>query len=237
MIRRTRVPGAIPRWTIIALGICTVARGQTTQPITTPDQLLKDPRLYRAPPAPAFFDHPASDFRRGMFAVSLAGAGMTLDDSNHDSLGFIRLGGEYFLSRNTSANLEFDMAPGTLKCGNQTVVTDADGLQEYQSNDSYNLRAYGGLLLLRTYPIRKPNYAIYLDGGFGGLHGHSPYPPQSGKDDWMQAIGGGIALRASANAWWYIGARYVRLSTDFFPSRSSYGFSGIQYYVGINFRL
>jgi hypothetical protein len=197
---------------------------ETSPSSTKPGDWLLAPD-HSAPP-PIFKDRPRDPFHQGSFDFFLGSEVLVVADAHHDSLGFLELGGDYFIANGVSAGLQIGVSPNF-------YVVDRE---PFPSNLRMNIRAYSGMLIARAYLIHSPDFSFYLDGGIGGLHGEGPFPAQGVNNNWAQAIGAGITFKATGSAWWILGARYIRLSPDFFHVARNGDSNGTQCYLGISFR-
>ena len=200
------------------------ASGQTTQttaPTTYPVVIQ---------PWPYPDDRPrASWTKRGDFDVSLGVEGLTLDTHDHDTLGFLTLGGGYHFSGRVSAHVQAELSAGEVGS-----FTYEDG----QLDDAYvKLRAIGGFASVRYEFLRARGVGMFVDGGLGHLTAHGGFLPGRADDAWEEAVGAGVLCRLGANTYLAGGVRYVRLSPELFSSSSSRAANGVDYWLNVSFRL
>ena len=185
MVRRDLV-GEI----ILAVGVVNVTgrfsvAAALTQPAPATDSFMVPlPSEYR--PGPAFVDAAPSPFHRGATSVSLAMEGLSITNTNTDTLGFIDVGAEYFISRAVSANFNFAFSAAALEWPDDGQLCDT----------RVRIRSYFGLVGLRAHLIRRSDFSFYVDGGLGGLHAFDPFPENGVRSNWMQAVGAGFTLRS-----------------------------------------
>jgi hypothetical protein len=205
---------------IIASNIVTA---QVTQPSPLPTQPFLPLSAY--PSGPAYYDRPQGDFGRGRFGLSFGAEGLTATDTNHETLGFLTLGTEYFAMKGIAIVAEAELCPGTFEAGQDDCLSDS----------RFTLRAGGGMLFLRGYLLHFSDLSLYVDGGIGGMHAHA-FPQERVDDNWVQAIGCGASFRAGSNTYVFAGARYVRLSSNFLAIPGRPQSNGVQYYIGVSVR-
>ncbi len=167
--------------------------------------------------------------KRGDFDVSLGVEGLTLDTHDHDTLGFLTLGGGYHFTGRVSAHVQAELSAGEVGS-----FTYEGGRLE----DAYvKLRAVGGLASVRYEFLRARGAGMFVDGGIGHLTAHGGFLPGRADDAWEEAVGAGVIWRLGANAYLAGGVRYVRLSTALLSSSSSRAANGLDYWLSVSFRL
>ena len=166
---------------------------------------------------------------RGDFDVSVGVEGLTLDTHDHDTLGFLMLGGGYHLSGRVSAHVQAELSAGEVGS-----FTYEDG----QLDDAYvKLRAIGGFASVRYEFLRARGVGMFVDGGIGHLTAHGGFLPGRADDAWEEAVGAGVICRLGANTYLEGGVRYVRLSPELFGASRDRSANGVGYWVNVVFRL
>jgi len=198
-----------------------IARAQTTAPTSYP--VVIQPWPYPVERGAV------SWMKKGDFDVAVGAEGMTLDTHDHDTLGFLTLGGGYHFTGRVSGQVQLGLSGAEVGS-----FTYTDG----QLEDAYvKLRAIGGFMSVRYEFLRSPRVGMFVDGGIGHLTAHSGFLPGGAEDAWEEAAGVGMMCRLAANVYLAGGVRYVRLSPEFFGGGRERSANGVGYWVNVMFRL
>jgi len=155
-------------------------------------------------------------FPQGSFDLWAGAAGLTTFQPQTESLGFLTLGGGYFVLDRLSVNFEIGLAPGTL-----------------DDSCADPIRAFEGQFLARWHFLRSGRVSLFAEGGVGGLH--AEHFGHTGSDDDLMLTGGfGAAFRVSRNIHLTLGARYTRLTGgDLFSDQGRHHADAINYGIGL----
>jgi outer membrane protein with beta-barrel domain len=213
-------------WQIIgfSVAICCcsgISVGQTTAPTSYPVVIQPWPYPDEQPRL--------SWMKRGDVDLSIGAEGVTLDTHDHDTLGFLTLGGGYHFTGRVSGQLQLGLSGGEVG-----DFTYADG----QLEDAYvKLRAIGGLASVRYEFLRARGVGLFVDGGVGYLSGHGGFLPGRAEGAWEEEIGAGVMCRVAANVYLAGGVRYVRFSPELVGQSRDRSANGVGYWLSVMFRL
>jgi len=203
-----------------------IVRGQATMPGTVPATY---PVVIQPWPYPEDGRPRDSWMRPGDVDLSVGAEGMTLDTHDHDTLGFLTIGGGYHFTGRVSGHLQAALSGGEL--GSFTY-------EDSELEDAYlKLRAVGGFASVRYEFLRARGVGLFAEGGLGYLSGHRGFLPGRAEEAWEQAVGAGVVCRVAANVYLAGGVRYVRLSEEFLGGSRERSANGVGYWVSLSLRL